>query len=152
MPSSSSPLSLPSPPSSASERKQAQQAALVAQGLCRCCGRGPLATATRCDRCAQVLRDKWQEKYANRRKKLTAMRPPSKAKASRDAVKQVTLTRLTRDLYQINDTLGEFDRKVIHRQLAHLAHRDALIRRSRDILGLDPGAFRDEGGNWRYYL
>lgn len=80
------------------------------------------------------------------------MRPPSTNKAARDASKQIKLTRLTRDLYQINDTLGEFDRKVIHRQLAHLAHRDALIRRSRDILGLDPGDFRDEGGNWRYYV
>jgi hypothetical protein len=129
-----------------------KQAALIAQGLCRACGRGPLATATRCDRCAQVLRDAWQEKYAAKRKRLTAMRPPTKAKASRDASKQITLTRLTRDLYQINDTLGEFDRKVIHRSMARDAHRDALIRRSRDILGLPPGDFRDEGGNWKYYV
>ncbi len=135
-----------------SDRKQEQQAALVAQGLCRACGKGPLATLTRCDRCAQALRDKWQEKYAAKRKRLTALKPPTKAKATRDAAKQIKLTRLTRDLYQINDSLGEFDRKVIHRSLAHLAHRDSLIRRSRDILGLDPGDFRDEGGNWRYYL
>lgn len=135
-----------------SDRKRQQQAALVAKGLCRACGKGPLATETRCDPCAQALRDKWQEKYAAKRKRLTAMQPITTNKASRDASSQIKLTRLTRDLYQINDTLGEFDRKLIHRQLATLAHRDALIRRSRDILGLDPGDFRDEGGNWRYYV
>lgn len=130
----------------ASERKRLKQAQLVAQGRCRTCGTAPLATKTRCARCAEALRNAWSAKYKAKRV------PDPRLAAIRAAEEQITMVRLTPRLRQINDIHGQFSRTIIHEQLAHLAFRDSLIRRARDILGLDPDQFRDEGGSWKFYV